>query len=288
MKEWLIASLTCVVLAGCTQSGPQSHTGGKPPNEYILPSDFFLNAQATRGSEGQIFVSGATNLPDGMKVSIEIDPGKKNSSSATLFVRAGKLLSDGLWTVVPNPNFRLYMNSFPDAASLKTRREPFPANSHRVRFLAYFNGAWQSPEVLALIGEGGKRLHGQLFKYKDPDVVDSDMILNTTLSIGFPPISAEVRAINAVKHAVLTVPGYGRSATDVEANLNYDMNPKIGLSRAKGWSARAVGRSTYEVAFDFINGNLGEQEAVWSVDLGTGVVKYVNKNAKNFSWTPSY
>jgi hypothetical protein len=30
------------------------------------------------------------------------------------------------------------------------------------------------------------------------------------------------------------------------------------------------------------------QQAVWSVDLQTGKVKYVNENAKLFSWTPNY
>jgi hypothetical protein len=70
------------------------------------------------------------------------------------------------------------------------------------------------------------------------------------------------------------------------------MNVKLfmsapGLSEAKGWSARAQGGAAYDVTYDFMNGDHGEQQAVWSADLQSGKVKYVNENAKLFSWTPS-
>jgi hypothetical protein len=56
---------------------------------------------------------------------------------------------------------------------------------------------------------------------------------------------------------------------------------------AKGWSAKSGNADTYEVAFDFINGKAGEAQAIWSVNLKTGSVKYVNEAAKLFSWTPN-
>jgi hypothetical protein len=37
--------------------------------------------------------------------------------------------------------------------------------------------------------------------------------------------------------------------------------------------------------YGFINGKLGEEQAIWEADTATQKVRYMNKNAKNFSWT---
>ena len=110
-----------------------------------------------------------------------------------------------------------------------------------------------------------------------------------TVSLPPPvPVSAETNAINIVKHAILTVPGKGRSATDIEENLNLFMTPGTGVTAAKGWSATAAGPNLYNASFDFNDGGNGERQAIWSVNIVTKQVKYVNEAAKTFSWTPNY
>lgn len=38
----------------------------------------------------------------------------------------------------------------------------------------------------------------------------------------------------------------------------------------------------------FIDGDKGEQQALWTANLTTGEVKYENEYGKMFSWTPNY
>ena len=142
-------------------------------------------------------------------------------------------------------------------------------------------------KCLKIVGDGGKNLQGKIFNKQDPDVIDSDLILDYTTTLLFPPISLESEAIGLVKKAILTVPGQGRSAKNIQENVEWFMKfPE--LSPGQGWSAKTDKGKTYLVTFDFINGKLGQSQAVWSVDMETKRVQYVNKYAKNFSWTPNY
>jgi hypothetical protein len=154
--------------------------------------------------------------------------------------------------------------------------------------IAYFNGAWQNKSVLSLLGEGGKNLHGTLFKLTDPDVIDSDKILDAKFALSLPPVAPEANVINIVRHAILTVPGKGKSATDIEENLKLFESPGTGVKAGKGWLATPAGAGVYNVAYDFIDGSAGEKQAIWSVNTATKRVKYVNEAAKLFSWTPNY
>ena len=43
----------------------------------------------------------------------------------------------------------------------------------------------------SLVGYGGKNLRGKIFKKEDPDVVDSDMVLDYAVPLMFPPLSPE-------------------------------------------------------------------------------------------------
>jgi hypothetical protein len=160
--------------------------------------------------------------------------------------------------------------------------------SQPLQITAYFNGAWQNNAVLAALGDGGKTLQGGFFKKTDADVIDSDKILDAKFTLALPAVAPETNAINIVKHAVLTVPDKGRSATDIEENLKLFTQPGTGVRPAKGWSATPAGKNVYIVAFDFIDGSSGEKQAIWSVNIATRQVKYVNEAAKIFSWTPSY
>lgn len=248
--------------------------------EYVLPSNASLDATAERGPEGQIFITGSTNLPNNLRIGVEI-PGIKWQETVKdrQGRRKGTHFSQDLQMIIQDGRFRSH--------SFLANKDPIPPGKHKVQFIARFNGAWQTKEMLNLVGAGGKHLRGKIFKKQDPDVIDSDLILDYTTTLLFPPLSLESQAIDLVKKAILTVPGQGRSATNIQKNVEFYMGfPE--LSPGKGWSAKADKGKTYQVTFDFINGKLGESQAIWSVDMETRRVQYVNKYAKNFSWTPSH
>jgi len=119
-------------------------------------------------------------------------------------------------------------------------------------------------------------------------MIDSDKVLDATFTVALPPVRPETAAIRIVKHAILTVSGMGRSATDIEENLDLFTKPGKGVKRGKGWSATPAGANLYNVVFDYMDGSKGEQQAIWSVNTATKQVKYVNESAKLFSWTPNY
>ncbi len=236
------------------------------PKPYILPAEFSVAPVAQRGPQGEIYISGTTNFPDGMKMWVVL--GSKRAQQDA-FVKGGQFRSGPLYQNAPTPI---------------TGNQP-------LEIIAHFNAAWQSKDVLAIVGDGGKNLRGKLFTMTDPDVIDSNKILDVKFSISLPApasVSAKTNAIATVKHAILTVPGQGRSATNIEQNLKLFMSPGTGVSVAKGWSATARGSDVYNVSFDFNDGGKGEKQAIWSVNMATKQVKYVNETAKIFSWTPNY
>jgi len=255
-------------MIGMIAAGPQQGTApavsaSAPPHQpYVLPAEFFLKPVAERGPEGDIYISGTTNFPDGMKMWVIL--GRKKAQQDA-FVRGGQFRSGPFY-----------------------QKGPVITGSQPLELTAYFNGAWQDRSVISLLGEGGKHLHGSLFKLTDPDVVDSNNILEATFTISLPAVAPEVNAISIVKHAVLSVPGAGRSATDIEDNLVLFTTPGTGVTKGKGWSAIRAGTNVYSIAYDFIDGSKGEQQALWSVNVATKEVKYVNEYAKLFSWTPNY
>jgi hypothetical protein len=113
--------------------------------KYSLPADFNLDVAAERGTEGQIFIVGSTNLPDGTKLSIEVSPGQESEAGDSA-------------VFVTNGHFR--------SAGFTKRNQPYSAGKYKVRVFCYFNQIWQNREVLAAVGEGGKNLQGGLFKLR--------------------------------------------------------------------------------------------------------------------------
>jgi len=107
------------------------------------------------------------------------------------------------------------------------------------------------------------------------------------LTLPFPPISPGAKAINLVRAAILTVPDEGRSAGDIQANIDLLMSYP-GLKAGKEWAAKAKSPTVYEVSYDYINGNLGETQAIWTANIASGEVKYINESGKILSWTPGY
>lgn len=251
-------------LCACS-SGPSDQSRpvapSVPPKPYVIPAEFSLKPVAERGPAGEIYISGTTNFPDGMKMWVIVGPKKAQQDA---FVRGGRFRSGPLYDNVPTPI----------------------SGNQTVEFLAYFNGAWQDKRILAALGEGGKNLRGRLFKVTDPDVIDSGRILDAKFTLPMPPIPPEVNAISIVKHAVLRVPGLGRSDGTIEQNIALFIKPGTGVKPAKGWSATATGKTRFDVAYDFIDGSAGDKQAIWAVDTATKQVKYINEAAKLLSWTP--
>jgi hypothetical protein len=230
---------------------------------YVIPTEFTLKPVAERGPEGEIYISGTTNFPEGMKMWVVLGPKKAQQDA---FVRGGTFRSGPLYEGAPVPI----------------------AGSQPLEITAYFSGTWQNKTVLAALGDGGKNLQGKLFRKTDPDVADSDKILDAKFTVALPPVAPETNAVNIVRRAILVVPGNGRSATDIEENLKLLTQPGAGLRPGKGWSATRAGKNVYNVSYDFIDGASGEKQAIWSVNTATRQVKYVNQAAKIFSWTPNY
>jgi hypothetical protein len=253
----------CLLLSACSSQPSRPASAARPASQkpYVLPQEFSLKPIAERGSQGEIYISGTTNFPDGMKMWVDVGRKKVRQDA---FVRGGRLRSGPFYGDVPVPI----------------------TGSQPVVFTAYFNGAWQRHSVLSALGEGGKNLHGKLFKLTDPDVVDSDKILDAKFMLALPPAQPQAYAICDVKHATLSIPGIGRADRDVEHVIAYFMQPHGGVKSGKGWSAAPAGGKLYSVTFDYVDVGAGEKQAVWSVNIATKHVKYVNQAAKMFSGTP--
>jgi len=284
-------AILALIVAGCSSEPERS------VRPYSLPAEMTLEAHALRGPEGESYIVGSTTFPDGMKMRVHVGAPKVIASDDDVRIHNSKFETKALWQEIPSPFFNSKIANFPDAAKLKVRKKPIRAGSSKVQFEANFNSGWQKPEVLTMLGgEGGKKLQGKLFKDLNPDVVDSSKALDYSITVELPALTPEARAISLVKAAVLTVPGEGRSATDVEANIDWFISSSSvlvhggktkGMRPAKGWFATAKGRDNYEVVFDYMDGDASEQ-AIWHVVLKTGVVRYVNEHAKTFSWMPDY
>jgi len=265
--EALLVCYLLAVLAGCGDATKEA--AGRRPTTQTLPERITLELAALRDDGGAIVIQGTTNLPEGLKLWIDVDYGKMR-------------IAQDSETYVQNGSFR--------SAGFTASEEPLPAGKYTVRVLAYFNENWQSPRVLQLVGRGGSKLKGHLFKLDDPELIDSDRRLDYTQSFILPPLDhvkvRELQAVGIVKKAVLVVDGRA-SAENVERSIaDFMRSPELRVN--KGWSAERIGGNSYRVTFDFINGKLGADQALWLVDLDTRNVKYLNKNAKYFSWTPKY
>lgn len=283
-------TLGCLGSANSTQ---KAHTIEHAQQTFLSTANLVLTADAERMNNGQVVISGTTNLPDNLKMWVEVESGRLPlgapnvvASDDDVLIKDRKFNTVPLWLEVPNTRFT--KKGWPKSVKVQVREKPFPAGQYKVHFEGFFNGAWQTKEVLAVLGnEEGKNLKGQILKATDTDVIDSPKSLDYRQMVSFAPLNPEAKAIALVRAAILTVPGKGRSAGDIQANLDlYLDSPEMRLG--KEWNAEAKTPTTYEVSYDFINGSEGEQQATWIANLTTKEVKYVNENAKIFSWTPNY
>jgi len=285
-----IIVILALQFVACDKSGGPGT--GTARAAYTLPEHFTLEPAAERGPEDRIFITGHTNLPDGLRIGVEVGLGKYRMTDDFLKIpwKAG-LIAQDYQVVISDGKFR--------SAGLRPEQAPIPAGKYHVHFLAHFNEAWQTPEILAIAGRGGRNLLGPLFKLEEPDVIDSDKVLDYVVTLEFPNASdptkeartipsessKEQLAIELVKKAVLVVDG-SRSSMTVEDGFSFfRKDPEIRLG--SGWSATPSEGNTFLVSLSFINGKAGEDRATWSADLSARKVKYINKAAKAFSWIPA-
>src|SRR5215471_4056066 len=82
------------------------------------PTTWTISPVASRDAEGGIIITAKTTIPDGVNLWVQIG---QNTSKVT--VAAGQFSSE----------------------PFKNKDKAFPIGSHKVSFMAYFNGAWQQP-----------------------------------------------------------------------------------------------------------------------------------------------
>lgn len=76
------------------------------------------------------------------------------------------------------------------------------------------------------------------------------------------------------------------SSEDVENCIRIFMQTSSELTPNKGWSATPKSTNVYAVSYDFNDGSLGEQQAMWEADLISKQVKYINKHGMYFQLGP--
>jgi hypothetical protein len=159
----------CALLTSCfdEESAPKEQAKPAKP-AYILPAEVSVEVSAHRTDDGQITIVGTTNLPAGTRIDAElVSPSGKNQGQDQMFVRG-----DG----------SIHSSEFSDDG------RPWPSGMHKVEISAYFNGAWQSPQILQIVGEGGSKLKGKLITH--PEYFDkSDNVIDFTKALDFPPAS---------------------------------------------------------------------------------------------------
>ncbi|MDR3526903.1 MAG: hypothetical protein P4L57_06450 [Rhizomicrobium sp.] len=261
---WLGIFAVALIAGQLGKPDQTTQTSSPPSISYVLPAEITVEYGAERGPAGDVYIVGTTNLPNGTTIGAElVDKGRLGGQDFKIHVTNGKFRSEGF----------------------TNKGKPLSSGKHTVHVLAYFNGAWQSDDILHIVGDGGRKLNGKVLKLEDPDVVDSDKMIDVTRVVNVPPLSEEATAIALVKGAILTVDGQ-RSSEDVEATIERFMKFPD-LSPAGGWKALRQEGTVYIVNYEFNNGNRGKELATWEVDTTTKKVRYVNKSAKWFSWAPN-
>jgi len=71
---------------------------------------------------------------------------------------------------------------------------PYPVGPHSP-FLRLFQWAWQSKDVLKLVGDG-KEAQSENFH---SNVIDSDLTVDYVVTVPFPPMPPETQDINILK-----------------------------------------------------------------------------------------
>lgn len=241
---------------------------GVPAGE--VPYLVKVEALAERDGSGRIIVFGKANLPNETRLMVSV----RESGGGWLYGQAKCSVRHGAFST----------EGFSD------KGDPLPAKRYHIEIASYFNGAWRQPaSVLSGVGSLGGRLIGPQVGKVDPEFEDSEKYVSAVFELPVGDHSSsrsqdysEDAAVEAVKAAVLTVQGRGKSAEPVDKVIEWFLGIP-GLKVKDGWSAREVKDGVYEVVFSYLDGD-SPSLAKWTVVAGSGQVMYENRNAKNMSY----
>lgn len=241
---------------------------GVPSGEapYLVKVEAF----AERDGDGRIIVFGKTNLPNDTKVMVSV----REAGGGWLYGQDKCAVKHGAFS----------------SKGFSDKGHPLPAKRYHIEIVSYFNGAWRQAEsVLCGVGSLGRRLIGPQMGKVDPEFDDSEKYVSAVfeLPVGGHPNSrddgySKGDAVAAVKAAVLTVQGRGKSSEPVGKVIEWFLGVP-GLSEKDGWSALEVKDGVFEVVFSYFNEG-SPTLAKWTVVTGSGQVMYENRNAKIMSY----
>jgi hypothetical protein len=146
----LIASAAIFGCSSSSSPNQNSSTVTQPPKPFVRTADLFLTAHADRTDNGQVVISGTTNLPDNLKIWVHVEVGrlplgapKAVAEDDHVFVKDGKFITVPLWLEVPNTRFA--KKGWPKSVNVNERQVPFPAGQYKAHVLRFLEcETWQS------------------------------------------------------------------------------------------------------------------------------------------------
>lgn len=284
MKTWIkIAAIGCgglvVVIAGCTWACSAvmhqkvrtdlvaTQTAFVPdPTLKSLVSDL----QASRDGNGGTVLTANVALPDGTEILVGFGPAgsQRTFGQSKVRVLKGKIRT----------------------ASFKNGNASWTPGTYQASLFARFEPGWQDATVLSGTGANGIRLSKLALQPQDPDLPPSKQDrwqMDYKLKVVLPEFTEDQKAIEQVKAARLSLPDKTphRSADPVGGVIK--LFTEAPGTTIQGWSAIKQGDGSWLVRLAFLDGTTPD-EAQWSYNPVNGEVKYLNRQAKIFSWSPNY
>jgi hypothetical protein len=228
---------------------------------------------AKRADDGGIRICGKANLPEKTKLGISlVQPWGEGNE---------KLLGESDAAVNAQGDFQ--------SGGFTDHDIPYPEGDHTVHIYTYFNQAWQSSQILALLGTNGSRLPVAVLKLDDPEFPKQGGHIDQRLVLAFPGLSPAQKALTAVKEAKLFVQGHGQATDSVHYIVKFMQNTWAKTDprafQEIDWSAAADGPGKWIVTLNCYNDHKTDK-AQWSYSEADGSVKYLDPLAKLLSYLP--
>lgn len=265
-KPGFVLSLSALVLWSLSSHSILGHAQGmqKSPNWRPSSGSIVEDITGKWTKNGGVIFFGKAKLPKGTVIWFQVDSGKEHKLS----------VGDGERFETP-PLFQ-------DSGEL------FSEGSHSAAVTAHFNGAWQSPHILALVGDEGKNLPALALVPEDKEFPNAGGHLSVTTNVvlpTMPTIAKNSQAIRAVQAAKLNVQGRGPSSESVAGSLKYFVH--AGGFQPMGWMAELVSRGKWKVTLKYKDGTTTKNDATWEYDEVTRQVNYTSRSAKTLSYVPA-
>lgn len=143
-RRWLVVLVAIATIAGCEKSREQS----TPELEFEREEDttglskgppVINGIEPYRAPNGMLRVRGRVSLPDGVRIQI------------SLYRRDTNEMLSRVQVIVDHHRF--------ESPPIMGAKGPLPKGAYRFEYLALFNEAWQTPEVMRATA-GGRDLRG--------------------------------------------------------------------------------------------------------------------------------